>query len=49
VTPGASTSGIEVQGSVTIPAVAIMPTAQLYVGFLNMATYAIYGTRIAAQ
>jgi hypothetical protein len=48
VTPGASTSGIEVQGSVTIPAVAITPAAQLYVGFLNMSTYAIYGTRIAA-
>jgi hypothetical protein len=47
VSPGASTTGIQVQGTVTIPA-GITPAGPLYVGFYNMGTNTIYGTRIAA-
>jgi hypothetical protein len=47
VSPGASTTGIQVQGSVTIPA-GITPAGPLYVGFYNQNTNTIYGTRIAA-
>jgi hypothetical protein len=47
VTPGASTSGIQVQGTVTIPN-GITPAGPLYVGFYNQNTNTIYGTRIAA-
>jgi hypothetical protein len=47
VSPGASTSGIEVQGTVTVP-VGITPAGPLYVGFYNQNTNTIYGTRIAA-
>ena len=47
VTPGASTSGIQVQGTVTIPA-GITPTGPLYVGLFNQNTNTAYGARIAA-
>ena len=47
VTIGASTSGNEVQGTVTIPA-AITPTGPLYVGYYNQSTNTVYGTRIAS-
>jgi hypothetical protein len=46
VSPGASTTGIQVQGTVTIP-VGITPSGPLYVGFYNQSTGAIYGSRIA--
>jgi hypothetical protein len=47
VTPGASTSGIQVQGTVTIPA-GVTPTGPLYAGFYNQNTGTAYGARIAA-
>ncbi len=47
VTPGASTSGIQVQGAVTIPA-GVTPTGPLYAGFYNQNTGTAYGARIAA-
>ena len=47
VSPGASTSGIEVQGTVTVP-VGITPTGPLYVGFYNQNSNAVYAARIAA-
>lgn len=46
VSPGASTSGILVQGTATIPA-GITPAGPLYVGFYNMSTNTVYGARIA--
>jgi len=47
VTPGASTSGIQVQGTVTIPN-GITPSGPLYAGFYNQNTNTVYGMRIAA-
>ena len=47
VTVGQSTSGNQVQGTVTIPG-GITPTGPLYVGYYNQSTNAIYGTRIAS-
>ena len=47
VTPGVSTSGIQVQGTVTIPA-GITPTGPLYVGLFNQTTNTAYGERIAS-
>jgi hypothetical protein len=47
VTPGASTTGNQVQGTVTIPN-GITPAGPLYVGFINTNTNTAYATRIAA-
>jgi hypothetical protein len=47
VTIGASTSGNEVQGTVTIPA-GVTPTGPLYVGYYNQGTNTVYATRIAS-
>jgi len=47
VTIGASTSGNQVQGTVTIPA-GVTPTGPLYVGYYNQSTNTVYGTRIAS-
>ncbi len=47
VTPGASTTGIQVQGTVTVPS-GVTPTGPMYVGFVNENTNTIYGTRIAS-
>jgi len=47
VTIGASTTGNQVQGTVTIPS-GITPTGPLYVGYYNQSTNAVYGTRIAS-
>ncbi len=47
VTPGASTTGVQVSGTVTIPA-GITPTGPLYAGFYNQNTNTVYGARIAA-
>jgi len=47
VSPGASTTGIEVQGTVTVP-VGVTPTGPLYAGFYNQNTNVVYGARIAA-
>jgi hypothetical protein len=47
VTPGASTTGVEVQGTVTVPT-GMTPSGPLYVGFYNENANTIYGTRIAA-
>jgi hypothetical protein len=47
VSPGASTTGIETQGTVTVPA-GITPTGPLYVGFFNQNLNTAYGARIAA-
>jgi large repetitive protein len=47
VTAGASTSGNEVQGTVTIPA-GTTPTGPLYVGYYNQSTNTVYATRIAS-
>ena len=44
---GASTSGNEVQGTVTIPS-GVTPTGPLYVGYYNQSTNTVYGTRIAS-
>jgi hypothetical protein len=44
---GASTTGNQVQGTITIPA-GITPTGPLYVGYYNQSTNTVYGTRIAA-
>ena len=44
---GASTTGNEVQGAVTIPA-SITPTGPLYVGYYNQSTNIAYGARIAS-
>ena len=44
---GASTTGNQVQGTVTIPA-GITPTGPLYVGYYNQSTNTVYGTRIAS-
>jgi uncharacterized Zn-binding protein involved in type VI secretion len=46
VTAGASTSGIQVQGTVTIP-VGITPAGPLYAGLFNQNTITVYGARIA--
>ncbi len=45
VAPGVSTSGNQVQGTVTIPA-GITPSGPLYVGYYNMSTNTVYATRI---
>jgi hypothetical protein len=47
ITAGASTSGNEVQGTVTIPS-GVTPTGPLYVGYYNQSTNTVYGTRIAS-
>ena len=47
VSPGASTTGVQVQGTVTIPT-GITPAGPLYAGFYNQNTNTIYGARIAA-
>ncbi len=47
VTIGASTSGNQVQGTVTIPA-GVTPTGPLYVGYYNQSTSTAYATRIAS-
>jgi hypothetical protein len=48
VTPNPLTTGIQAQGTVTIPSgVTINSGAQLYVGFYNQNTNTIYGTRLA--
>jgi hypothetical protein len=47
VTIGASTTGNQVQGTVTIPS-GITPTGPLYVGYYNQSTNTVYGTRIAS-
>ena len=47
VAAGASTSGNEVQGTVTIPA-GITPTGPLYVGYYNQGTNTLYATRITS-
>jgi hypothetical protein len=47
VTIGASTSGNQIQGTVTIPA-AITSTGPLYVGYYNQSTNTAYATRIAS-
>ncbi len=47
VSPGVSTTGIEVQGTVTVPT-GITPSGPLYVGYYNQNTNAVYGTRIAS-
>lgn len=44
---GASTSGNEVEGTVTIPA-GITPTGPLYVGYYNQSSSTVYATRIAS-
>jgi hypothetical protein len=43
---GASTSGNQVQGTITIPA-GITPTGPLYVGYYNQSTNTVFNTRIA--
>jgi hypothetical protein len=47
ITIGASTTGNEVQGTVTIPA-GVTATGPLYVGYYNQSTNTVYGTRIAS-
>ncbi len=47
ITAGASTTGNEVQGTVTIPS-GVTPTGPLYVGYYNQSTNTVYGTRIAS-
>ena len=47
VTIGASTSGNQIQGTVTIPA-AITSTGPLYVGYYNQSSNTAYATRIAS-
>ena len=44
---GASSSGNQIQGAVTIPA-GVTPTGPLYVGYYNQTTNSVYGTRIAS-
>jgi hypothetical protein len=44
---GVSTSGNQVQGTVTIPS-GVTPTGPLYVGYYNQSTNTVYGTRIAS-
>ena len=47
ITIGASTTGNEVQGTVTIPG-GVTPSGPLYVGYYNQSTNTVYGTRIAS-
>jgi hypothetical protein len=47
VTIGASTSGNQVQGTVTIPA-GVTPTGPLYVGYYNQSTNTAYAARLAS-
>jgi hypothetical protein len=47
ITIGASTSGNQIQGIVTVPT-GITPTGPLYVGYFNQSTNSVYSTRIAS-